>query len=108
MTRTELTRTWLAHVEAHQRSGLSQRAYCAAHDLSFKSLGYWRGKQRRMEATSDSSPRLVPVRLIEEPATVGIAGSGVRLHSGRVEIDLALQFDATTLQRVLCVLEGRC
>lgn len=107
MTRTELTRAWLAHVDAQQRSGLSQRAYCAAHDLSFKSLGYWRGKQRRMEATTDS-PRLVPVRLIEEPATVGIAGSGVRLHSGRVAIDLALQFDATTLQRVLAVLEGRC
>ena len=107
MTRAELTRIWLAHVEAHQRSGLSQRAYCAAHDLSFKSLAYWRGKRRRTEAITDS-PRLVPVRLIEEPATVGIAGSGVRLHSGRVAIDLALQFDATTLQRVLCVLEGRC
>ncbi len=107
MTRTELTRAWLAHVDAHQRSGLSQRAYCAAHDLSFKSLGYWRGKRRRMEATAESL-RLVPVRLIEEPETVGIAGSGVRLNSGRVAIDLALQFDATTLQRVLCVLEGRC
>lgn len=107
MTRTELTRMWLAHVQAQQRSGLSQRAYCAAHDLSFKSLAYWRGKQRRIEATTDS-PRLVPVRLIEESATVAVSGSGVRLHSGGIAIDLALQFDATTLQRVLCVLEGRC
>jgi hypothetical protein len=107
MTRTELTRMWLAHVQAQQRSGLSQRAYCAAHDLSFKSLAYWRGKQRRIEVTT-GSPRLVPVRLIEEPARAGAAGSGVRLHSGRVVIDLALQFDASTLQRVLTVLEGGC
>jgi hypothetical protein len=107
MTRIELSRIWLTHVEKQQRSGLSQRAYCAAHDLSFKSLVYWRGKQRRMEATT-GSPCLVPVRLIEEPAAVGISGSGVRLHSGRVVIDLAPQFDASTLRRVLTVLEGGC
>jgi hypothetical protein len=107
MTRIELARIWLTHVDKQQRSGLSQRAYCAAHDLSFKSLAYWRGKQRRIDAAT-GSPRLVPVRLIEEPASAGAAGSGVRLHSGGVMIDLALQFDAATLQRVLGVLESRC
>lgn len=107
MSRTELARRWLAYVDARSRSGLSQRAYCADRDLSVKSFPYWRRKRCRVAAASDS-PRLVPVRLIEEPVSTGVAGSGARLHSGGVVIDLALQFDAVTLQRVLSVLEGRC
>ncbi|MBK6286694.1 MAG: IS66 family insertion sequence element accessory protein TnpB [Gammaproteobacteria bacterium] len=107
MTRTELARIWLAHVEEQQCSGMSQRAYCAAHDLSLRGFVYWRRKQRNT-ATLPATPHLVPVRLLEEPAPVGVSGSGVRLHSGRVMIDLAVQFDAATLQRVLGVLESRC
>ena len=88
MTRTELARLWATHLDKQQRSGLSQRAYCAAHDLSLKSFAYWRRKQRH-GASMIEAPRLVPVRLIEEPAPVGAAGSGVRLHTGGVVIDLA-------------------
>ena len=47
MTRTELARIWLAHVEEQQCSGMSQRAYCAAHDLSLRGFVYWRRKRKR-------------------------------------------------------------
>jgi hypothetical protein len=106
VTRTELARLWAMHLDKQQRSGLSQRAYCAAHDLSLKSFAYWRRKRRT--AALPAAPRLVPVRLIEEPSPVGVLGSGVRLHTGGIVIDLATQFDASTLQRVLAVMASRC
>ena len=113
MTRTERASFWLGHIEAQHRSGLSQSRYCAAHDLSAKSFSYWHRKQRRGARASTREPvaskalHWVPLQLIEEQApTGGVPGSGVRLHAARVTIELALQFDAPTLQRVLSVLEG--
>ena len=104
MTRSERARIWLAHIEKQQRSGLSQNAYCNAYDLSLKSFAYWRRKQRR---PSPLSPRLLPVHVIDEAPLAAASGSGVRVQAGGVVIDLALQFDASTLQRVLSVLGRR-
>ena len=104
MTRNEHACIWLAHVEKQQRSGMSQNAYCITHDLSLKSFAYWRRKQRRPALLV---PRLLPVHVVDEPPLTPAAGSGVRVQTGCVVIDLAWQFDAPTLQRVLSVLERR-
>ena len=104
MTRSERARIWLTHVEKQSRSGVSQNAYCTAHDLSLKSFAYWRRKQRRR---APAALRLLPVQVIDEAPPVPALGSGVRVQAGGVVIDLALQFDAPTLQRVLSVLERR-
>ncbi len=66
---------WREHVEAWDRSDLTQAAYCAAHGLSTKSFYRWR--HRQVEAAPSSAPlTLVPVK-------VGSAATGslVRVHS---------------------------
>ncbi len=35
---------WRGHWKAWAESGLSQRAYCARHGLSYAAFGYWRNR----------------------------------------------------------------
>jgi hypothetical protein len=49
---------WLAQIDAWQRSGMTQAAFCRARGLSVKSFGYWRRKQVQAEAPSQA---LVPI-----------------------------------------------
>ena len=62
--RSEKAAYWSEHIEAWQRSGLSQGAYCRQHGLSQSSLNYWR---KRLGATNDrdaaSFVTIVPVSL---------------------------------------------
>ena len=69
---------WRAHVEAWDRSDLTQAAYCAAHGLSTKSFYRWRHKQG--EAVQPASPSS-PLTLV--PVSVGMlaTSSMVLLHS---------------------------
>ena len=69
---------WRAHVEAWDRSDLTQAAYCAAHGLSTKSFYRWRHKQgEAVQPASPSAPlTLVPVSVSPSPAS-----TMVRLHS---------------------------
>ena len=53
---------WRRHVEAWERSDLTQAAYCAAHGLSSKSFYRWRHRQVAVRSSSSSAPlTLVPV-----------------------------------------------
>ena len=53
---------WLAHVQAWQQSGLTQRAYCRQHNLkSADVLGYWIHRdKRRQPPTLTLVPAQVP------------------------------------------------
>ena len=111
---------WSAHWAAWQSSGLSQRAYCHQHGLSYSAFGYWRIRVRT--AAIMPSPAFVPV-LVEAPAAkaeeAGAAdkpATVVAIHSGRgpcVEIRLAHgraivvdgDFDEALLARVIRVVE---
>lgn len=35
---------WTEHVESHAQSGQSMRSYSAAHNISWRTLGYWKRK----------------------------------------------------------------
>jgi hypothetical protein len=56
---------WSSHWTAWQSSGLSQRAYCHQHGLSYSAFGYWRSRVRGAAITPP--PTFVPV-LVEAPA----------------------------------------
>jgi len=46
-----LSRYWRGQLEAWQKSGQSQQAYCKANDLNYHRFGYWKRKFReRTEA----------------------------------------------------------
>jgi hypothetical protein len=67
---------WRAHLEAWHRSDVTQREYCAKHELGEKAFYRWRRKEKDAIAAAKSSLTLVPVS-VGTPAT----GSVVRLHS---------------------------
>jgi transposase-like protein len=98
---------WAALVKEHEASGLSQRAFCAGRGIGQSSLRYWRGRLEEDALSGDrgAGARLVPVRVREQAPVEG--GSGVSLLAGHVvRIELALGFDATTLERVLVTLRA--
>ena len=67
---------WRAHLEAWHRSDLTQREYCATHELGEKAFYRWRRKEKNLIAAAKSSLTLVPVS-VSSSAT----GSVIRLHS---------------------------
>lgn len=46
---------WREHVSAWRGSGLSQKAYCAAHSLSIHSLKYWQQRRNSAQPTVRAS-----------------------------------------------------
>jgi hypothetical protein len=100
-------RFWHTHVRALAASGLSRRAYCRRHQLSYHALTYWVRKFRQAPGTA-APPALVEVPVLAS-SLVYRAGPPFRLHLGDgrlLEIDA--DFDATSLSRLLGVLEPGC
>jgi len=57
MTPTEKRHYWQQHIDAWQRSGLSQKAYCQREALAVSNFGYWR--RRLSGGTPDT--RFIPL-----------------------------------------------
>ena len=100
---------WRRLVEGWSHSGLTQQGYCDRHGISLGSLRRWRQIFREeresgitVDATLQEPARLVPVELIDgdgveaEPLTL-VLTEGMR-------IEIAPDFDALTLKRLLGVL----
>lgn len=67
---------WQKHVNDWQRSGLSQKAYCAQHDLKLASFGYWRRRQ-----AAPVGKKLIPVTLHRPAdATIVLIAAGMRME----------------------------
>ena len=100
-------RFWQAHVRALATSGLSRRAYCCRHQLSYHALTYWVRKFRQTD-NSASIPTLIEVGACPSPL-VSEPGSGFRLHLGDGRLlEIASDFDQASLGRLLGVLEQGC
>lgn len=71
---------WQGQLKAWKRSGLTQVAYCAAHELSIKTFSRWRGRELAAipRAIHSPSPSLTLV-----PVSVGASTQSgvVQLHS---------------------------
>jgi hypothetical protein len=93
-----------------ERSGLSRRAFCAQHGLSVPSLDQYRKRCRDVMSSSAmtkaAANRILPVEFVD--AEVSAAESSrplrVELANGR-RIEVAPGFDASTLERLVAVLE---
>lgn len=97
-------RFWQDHIKVFATSGLSRRAYCLRHNLSYHAMTYWVRKQ--VQPASGPTPITmveVPVRL---PAFSIPSSTPLRLHIGSgYMIELGPDFDQATLVRTLAVLE---
>lgn len=93
-----------------ERSGLSRRAFCAQHGLSLPSLDQYRKRCRDVMSssarTAASANRIVPVEIFDTGALAVESSRPLRveLANGR-RIEVAPGFDASTLERLIAVLE---
>jgi len=66
---------WHEHVKSWRGSRLSQRAYCAQHDLLPHRLSYW----VRRHSPSTPALTLVPMEFTPSPGPITLQGPGWRL-----------------------------
>ena len=76
----DLTGQWLPHIEAWEKSGQSQSAYCREHNLVKSRFTYWKLKLRPTASCrqTDSVSGFVPVRVQGN----AISGLTLRLPNG--------------------------
>ena len=107
---------WQAHVEAWRESGLTQRAYCRAHELPEEQLSHWKHRLQKAQRRARTQSRLVPIRVLQEstPRTANIdehtsqarpCGGDLTLVLGNgLRLEIGDGFNPATLCRVLEVL----
>lgn len=91
-------------VREYESSGLSRQAFCAVHGLRVATLDKYR-RQAAARKMSGSGGRLIAVEVMPSNSA-GRTGAAlcVELANGR-RIGVDSGFDATTLERLLAVLE---
>jgi hypothetical protein len=100
-------------VEKFAASGLRRQEFCLEHGIAVGTLDYWRKRRQERERQNldsgrEERDRLVSVELARWSKDVGSqAGSGglTVVVSRRWRIEVARDFDAATLERLLGVLE---
>ncbi len=91
-------RRWLARYE---RSGLSQKAFCARHGLALSTLTYWRRRDRNRAAEHSASFVEVPQSAVAAvPSSIALAGVLIELPSG-VRFELSQATDPKWLAALL-------
>lgn len=100
---------WRAEIEAWRASGKPLSTWAREHGLSRDALEYWK---RRFPMPRRASLPTRPLTLIPIPlgAPAGSVVAPIEMTVGRsgVRVILPLVFDATSLGRLLDVLEARC
>jgi hypothetical protein len=96
-------RQWRRWIDQWRASGLSVQAFCARHDLAPARFYHWR---RVLERRATQEPTFVPVQVVADAMPVQASLLEEVLADGRA-VRVAPDFDATTLRRLLAVLEGR-
>jgi len=101
---------WLEQVAAWRESGLSRTAYCRREGVSASSLGHWVRRLAREQGDRVAVPVVVAVAPQQLASALPDVHSGrvpLRLHVGeRFQVDIAEDFAAPALRRLLDVLAG--
>ncbi len=94
---------WKTHLEAQPASGMSIKAYCHEHGLSFSSWCYWR-KRLSGSSTSQAEP-LNPFTSLVMP---DFTSSVIRLRAGvSVQLEIPATVSPEWIARVVSHLEQR-
>lgn len=78
---------WQSHISDWRTSGLSQKAYCQSHQLSYPNFGYWLKRLRAKALVNDV--QLLPVQISPSIATQ----SHICLHLAACRIELPIYAD---------------
>jgi hypothetical protein len=99
-------RFWKAHIQAWNKSGLSQNDYCRRNKLKIKNFWYWKNKFSN-NCDSDAV-NFVSVPVVQEK-TLEISRadfSGLTICINGFEIRVNNDFSSTTLTNVIDILGG--
>lgn len=125
--KTRNAKWWLDHIEAWQKSGITQTEYCRSHQLNIKSFSNWKlrhviesrkGREQEIPifTSSQSAVPLIPVVISEQNCSAkevedeklplpnaGFSGVTLILKND-YQISLAIGFHPGTLKNVLAAL----
>jgi hypothetical protein len=94
MTKKEqLRQQWHARIAEYRASGLTLKAWCAAHDCTVDQMKYWLYKSRKRapsSSTVSSTPtpatHFVPLAVVDEgkraPLVLRVGPAQIELHAG--------------------------
>lgn len=96
---------WRRHIENCSRSPLTQGQYCREHSLALSTFGYWK---KRLRMPSQPSVRFYPltVQSVQKTNTASsTAGLSLYFCNDKFRIELAENFSAACLQKLITTLE---
>lgn len=98
---------WQAHMDAQQKSGLTQAEYCRRTNLNKHTFNWWRKKSRKEKRTTVD---LVPVSIVspwsrQRCRSGEFAGLSIVTHTGH-RVEVHENFHPAVLDRLLQVLGG--
>ena len=90
-----ITSKWLQHIEAWQRSGLSQAEYCAKQHINVRTLAARLSDYRKLPKAGSSA--LIPVQ-IKPSATAAIVFTHVQGHRLELPVSVSASWVAELLR----------
>ncbi|GFN33181.1 IS66 family insertion sequence element accessory protein TnpA [Paenibacillus xylaniclasticus] len=96
----ERRQQWQERIAEYQASGLTLKAWCAAHDCTVDQMKYWLYKSKK----SDSSTPVPAARFIPLTVADEVKSPPLLLRIGHAQIELRSGFDPQLLRDVVHVL----
>jgi hypothetical protein len=97
---------WRSHIESCTNSSLTQVQYCRNHSLALSTFSYWK---RKLKITRRPKARFYPLTVqpekIVNQSPRYSSGVSLNLCNDKFRIDIAENFSATTLKRLIVILE---
>ena len=94
---------WISHIKACDQSGLSRRAYCRRHNLSYDAFHYWK---KKLYSLVTFEPQLVEVPVKSNPGGKrDDKDSALKVEFGRFKIEIQDNFCQQRLARLISALE---
>ncbi len=94
--KTDKSAFWQQHQQSWLDSGLSQKAYCQQHNLSYHLFVYWRVRRKNTLNTDNTFPSVVPVHIEQSARLIHDAQhfSAIEIHFGLAKVMLPSSLSA--------------
>ena len=107
-SKKEIAEFWRHHVQAFIDSGKTRVAYCRENQIQVYQLDYWRRKFKSSKANKSPDIRRDWVSLQIHEDHSSDKGTGIRLHIGRLSIEVEPGFNPKLLSELLRVVGTAC
>jgi len=102
---TSKQKFWRQHIQDCKRSQLNQKEYCSQNGLALSTFSYWKKKLGTQET---KAPRFYPLTVQPLPSPTsknGNSGLSLEMRNSKFRIELAEDFSAGCLKKLILTLE---